>query len=120
MPVEMTLDEVRGNDPMEVVELRPALMALDAEATEEAVGTEGVAEPLTTTEPVLMVEKVIKSAESKGLKVIPINYKILVMIASTIGKASATVPVKVIEKVTKRLLWHFQLFLVKSLTQEVQ
>ena len=120
MPVEMTLDEVRGMDPIIAVELRPALIALDAEATEEAVGTEGVAEPLTTTEPVLMVEKVIKSAESKGLTVIPINYKILVMIASTIGKAWDTVPVKVIEKVTKRLLWHFQLFLVKPLTQEVQ
>ena len=116
----MTLEEVRGKDAIEIVELRPALMALDAAATEEEVGAEGVAEPLITTEPVLIVAKVIKSAESKGLTVIPINCKILVTISSTIGKTLATEPVKVIEKVTKRLLWHFQLFLVKPLTQEVQ
>ena len=105
---------------MEVVELRPTVIALDAAATEEEVGVEGVAEPVITTEPVLMVVRVIRSAESKGVAVTPINSKILMTISSTIDKTLVTEPVKVIEKVTKRLLWHFQLFLVKPLTQEVQ
>ena len=62
VPLDTTLTEDRGKEPIDVVPLNPALNALDASATDVEVGLDGFVTPETTTEPVFIVLKVTISA----------------------------------------------------------